>query len=102
MDGNKLDKVGIIGHSFGGKVAMTSSLLYPDRFKYLIVLDIAPIDYKVYNFDYISETRNYLHYMKAITLEGKNRKEVLRELKSKIHNRAVIDLLNLNLVLRDG
>lgn len=33
------------GHSMGGKVAMTFSLLYPQRVSSLLILDIAPITY---------------------------------------------------------
>ena len=45
-----LDQLGIkratlIGHSMGGKVAMTCALLHPDRLRELIILDIAPVDY---------------------------------------------------------
>ena len=45
MDREGFDKVVLVGHSVGGKVAQTLSLLYPDRVAGLVVLDIAPVQY---------------------------------------------------------
>jgi esterase len=36
----------ILGHSMGGKIAMTCALLQPERIKKLVVADIAPVTYK--------------------------------------------------------
>ncbi|MFT5676964.1 MAG: esterase [Paraglaciecola sp.] len=36
----------LIGHSMGGKVAMTMALNYPDRIARLVLLDIAPVAYQ--------------------------------------------------------
>ena len=41
-DGAGLDRFHILGHSMGGKVAMYLACRYPDRFKSLTVVDIAP------------------------------------------------------------
>jgi len=40
-----LKKVDMLGHSIGGKVAMTVTAIYPDQIKSLIVVDIAPKRY---------------------------------------------------------
>ena len=39
---NNLEKVALIGHSMGGKVAMLFAATYPDRVEKLIVADIGP------------------------------------------------------------
>lgn len=41
-----IDNFSIIGHSMGGKVAMTCALQRPERINKLIVADIAPIQYE--------------------------------------------------------
>ncbi|MCY4286090.1 MAG: alpha/beta fold hydrolase [Thiotrichales bacterium] len=42
FDTARLDRVGLIGHSMGGKAAMTLALLAPERVGWLVVADIAP------------------------------------------------------------
>ena len=44
MDAQALDKVSLLGHSMGGKVAMQVALQAPERVEKLIVADIAPVD----------------------------------------------------------
>lgn len=41
----QLDNVTLIGHSMGGKVAMTLAAMLPNRVDNLIVLDMAPVHY---------------------------------------------------------
>lgn len=45
LEHHNLKTVSIFGHSMGGKIAMQSALLWPNRIKKLIVGDIAPVDY---------------------------------------------------------
>lgn len=47
MDANKLENAVVLGHSMGGKTAMTLALHYPERVRQLIVADIAPKKYDV-------------------------------------------------------
>ena len=42
LDARHMDRVGLIGHSMGGKTAMTTALVAPERIRWLIVADIAP------------------------------------------------------------
>jgi|AntRauTorckE6833_2_1112554.scaffolds.fasta_scaffold62981_1 esterase len=46
MDNEDLDKVSLLGHSMGGKVAMEFALRHPDRVDKLILADIAPVRYE--------------------------------------------------------
>ena len=46
LDHNNLETANIIGHSMGGKVAMTFGLLDPERIAKLVIVDIAPSDYR--------------------------------------------------------
>ncbi|MBE0505572.1 MAG: alpha/beta fold hydrolase [Marinospirillum sp.] len=46
MDSEDLDKVSLLGHSMGGKLAMEFALRYPSRVEKLIVADIAPVGYE--------------------------------------------------------
>ncbi|EKX55465.1 hypothetical protein GUITHDRAFT_99242 [Guillardia theta CCMP2712] len=39
------EKLSLIGHSMGGKVAMNMALKYPDKLASLVVVDIAPVEY---------------------------------------------------------
>jgi esterase len=47
MDAKNMDKAIVLGHSMGGKTAMSLALQYPERVQKLIVADIAPKEYKV-------------------------------------------------------
>ena len=42
LDARGIERAGIIGHSMGGKTAMTLALLAPQRVRWLVVADIAP------------------------------------------------------------
>lgn len=46
MDKEGLERVCVMGHSMGGKVAMQLALLAPDRIDRVIVADISPVAYK--------------------------------------------------------
>ena len=42
LDAHRIGQAGLIGHSMGGKTAMTLALTAPERVRWLIVADIAP------------------------------------------------------------
>lgn len=49
IDTHKIENPHIMGHSMGGKTAMTFAVKYPDLFDKLIVVDIAPKAYPVHH-----------------------------------------------------
>ena len=42
LDAHRIDRAGFIGHSMGGKTAMSLARLAPERVRWLVVADIAP------------------------------------------------------------
>ena len=54
LNAYKLDEVSLIGHSMGGKVAMTFACMYPERIKKLVVVDIAPKYYPPHHQEILS------------------------------------------------
>lgn len=57
FDQQKIGKAIVMGHSMGGKTAMSFAADYPERIEKLIVVDIAPKDYFLLN----DESQYYLH-----------------------------------------
>jgi pimeloyl-ACP methyl ester carboxylesterase len=57
FDEHRIEKAILLGHSMGGKVAMSYAANYPERIEKLIVVDIAPKDYFLLN----DESQYYLH-----------------------------------------
>jgi esterase len=45
MDRQQLDRIALMGHSMGGKVAMQMALDHPERITQLAIVDIAPVAY---------------------------------------------------------
>lgn len=45
MDQQDLERVDLVGHSLGGKVAMEIAIRHPTRVRKLVVMDIAPVKY---------------------------------------------------------
>lgn len=71
LDQRGLDKATIVGHSMGGKVAMTMALQAPERVERLVVADIAPVKYPRLVF------RSYVEKLQSVDLsQVKRRNEV--------------------------
>lgn len=78
LDAHGLERVGVIGHSMGGKIAMTLSAIAPERIEKLVMIDIAPVDYQTRRHDEIFAA------IRAVSAAGVTRRgeaaEVMRTL----------------------
>lgn len=83
-----LNKVTLIGHSMGGKVAMTLASLIPNQIDQLVVLDMAPVHYKERRHD------NVLAGLEAVIAEQpKSRSEAMSILAQHIEMEGVRQFL---------
>lgn len=91
MEAHHLAHADIIGHSMGGKVAMSFALAYPDLVNHLIVVDIGP---KSYEGDHLI----ILKTMNEIDLKDfSERKEIEDQISQKIHSEKIVQLMMKNL-----
>lgn len=96
MDSLDIPTAIAIGHSMGGKIAMTLALHQPDRVAALAVLDIAPIDYGDPYLDNINA-------MRALRLTPNlTRSEADRALAADLPDPALRGFLLNNLILGDA
>ena len=86
----------VLGHSMGGKAAMTLALAHPDAVGALIVADVAPVSRP-------PSLRAYVRAMAAIDLAQVSRRaEADRILAKAIEDRRIRAFLLQNLVMREG
>ncbi len=87
----KLDKLHVLGHSLGGKVAMQFAAIQPSRVDKLVVVDIAPRQY-------FSEHTPLMDAMMAVDLSAfTSRSEVDEALSGAISDKTVRQFLLMNL-----
>lgn len=91
-----LKNIILIGHSMGGKVAMTLALNYPDYISSLIIVDIAPVHYN----------QNFKHLIEAMTSIDlstlQNRNDAEAQLNKVTQETGVVQFVLQNLVLKDN
>ncbi|MGI9538060.1 MAG: alpha/beta fold hydrolase [Desulfocapsaceae bacterium] len=93
MDDNGFETASLVGHSMGGKCAMQFALSFPDRVDKLVVVDIAPGEYKD------SSWNRYLTAMLSIDpAKVSSRSEADASLKEKIPSGIYRQFLLSNLV----
>ncbi|MBP2312331.1 alpha/beta fold hydrolase [Azospirillum soli] len=96
LDDRGFARAAIVGHSMGGKVAMTLALNHPDRVERLVVADIAPVAYTHTHTPFVAA-------MKRANLEGCTRRsEVEAQLADAIPEAPLRSFLLQNLVLEQG
>jgi pimeloyl-ACP methyl ester carboxylesterase len=77
-------KAGLVGHSMGGKCAMYFALLHPEKLYDLVVVDIAPSDYKKQNVAYHT---NIIYNLMAIDLLAhKSRQTLVEEIRNRLND----------------
>ena len=94
LDNRKLDKVILVGHNIGGKTAMHTASLFPERIKGLISLDTAPIgttnDKKL-------QTLKTLETITSLDVEGKTRKSAIEIIGKKFTDKGIANMISNNL-----
>jgi esterase len=96
LDRLGLDRVRLVGHSMGGKVAMALALTEPERVERLVVVDIAPVAYG-------PGLDGLLKAMRALDLGGMTRRaQADAALAPAVPDRSVRAFLVQNLEQRDG
>ena len=91
LNKEKLDQAHIIGHSMGGKIAMTMSLTHSNRIKKQVIVDIAPKPYPDHHTSIITAMKNLNlnHYQ--------TRSEVSQALEKTIPNKMLRQFLIKNI-----
>lgn len=101
LDSRNLPSAVLIGHSMGAKVALEVAVTWPKRVTHLVLMDIAPVDYNLM-LERAGDLKFYLQQMQSISLQGKRRDQVNKELMERIRDKKVVDLLGSNLVTEAG
>jgi pimeloyl-ACP methyl ester carboxylesterase len=91
LEEQELDTVRIIGHSMGGKLGMILALLHPERVRQLVVVDIAPADYRSPEKSYHT---NLIDTLQRIDLFAHRERGAIREeLEARLHDRRLAAFL---------
>lgn len=92
----RLERPAIVGHSMGGKVAMSLALMYPEEIGRPVVVDIAPVAYA----DRLSV---FAEAMRAVdTLHAASRDEIGQRLSGQLHDSGIVAFLMQNLEVRNA
>lgn len=88
LDAQGIERVSVIGHSMGGKIAMTMSALAPERIEQMVMIDIAPVDYQTRRHDAIFAA------IRAVTAAGVTlRSEAAEIMRTHINEDGVIQFI---------
>ena len=88
LDAHQIDRVAVIGHSMGGKIAMAMSALAPQRLERLVMIDIAPVDYQTRRHDEIFAA------IRAVSDAGvRQRSEAAQVMRAHIKEEGVIQFI---------
>lgn len=88
----RVEKFTILGHSMGGKIAMTVATKYPGRVDGVISIDSAPFDYNS-NDRYTSVVKNIARKLGTYDIVGMHRKDLLAKMIKDFDSKAIAFLL---------
>ena len=98
LDDNGLQRIIFMGHSLGGKTAMQFAVQFPERVSSLIMVDIAPVQYK-----HRQKILELIEAMQELQLPTKmSRSEIEKKLAQKIHDTHILSFLMTNLIFQKG
>jgi esterase len=95
MDAQGVSSAALVGHSLGGKVAMTMALQQPQRVSALVVADIAPVEYGV------GHQREFAALQAVADAGCQSRKAAHALMSEYLDNEAVIQFLLKNLTRQE-
>lgn len=96
IDANNLETITLIGHSMGGKTAMTFALQHPEKVDKLVVMDIAPKSYASFS-NYGIATNNHGLILDTLSklpiAHCQSREEIDQLLEPTIHDKGLRQFL---------
>ena len=98
-DSLNIPKFSILGHSMGGKIAMTTACKYPERVEGVISVDAAPIDYNN-SPNYISAILGITEKISEYYIEGMERKELFNQMNEDFGNFMIANLIMKNVRIK--
>ena len=97
LDNNGMERIMLLSHSMSGKTAMQVALRFPERVSYLIVVDIAPVQY-----EHFQKNLKLIWAMQELGLPKKmTRAEVENKLAEKIDEKHILSFLITNLICKE-
>jgi len=97
LDSRQIATATVVGHSLGGKAAMSSALLYSDRIKRLVVVDIAPVSYNSKEHQQWDDVNQIVNAMAAVPLASVSS----RDQADRLLSAAIPDLTTRRFVLQN-
>ena len=70
-----IEKMAIVGHGMGGRTAIKTSMIYPQRVNAIVILDAPAWDLMLFG-RYIKKTANWIHYLSNFDPQGKSIKNI--------------------------
>ena len=98
LNDNGLQRIIFMDHSLGGKTAMQFAVQFPERVSFLIMFDIASVQYK-----HRQKILELIETMQELWLSTKMRRsEIEKKLAQKIHDTQLLSFLVTNLIFQKG